>query len=207
MNTPRITRLGLTALVAAILAATLLAAALPYSARAQNEDVACRTTHIVREGDTKPRIAFTYDLRWREIAAANDMNLEETPAVGDRLCIPFADEDDDSDTNDNGNTNSQTLVVFPEGERSAVIQVSITGGRITVHTDNFNNDHNYLVKVRPSDVGVGGWVKLGTIGVDEDESENFSFNVPNALDDEAFLSVCLKDQASDELVCRAVVNP
>ena len=207
MNTPRISRAVAAVLMAAVLMAITLAAALPQTVQAQS-DAACRTFHLVREGETKPRIAYTYGLRWKEIAAANDMKTEDRLEVGVRLCIPEESSDNDNDNdNDNSSNNSQTRVDFPDGERNAVIQISITGGRVSIHTDNFNDDHVYLVKVRPADQGVGGWSKLGTIDVDEDRNQNFSFNVPNSLDDEAFLSVCLKDQATDELVCRSAVNP
>jgi hypothetical protein len=182
-----------------LLVVAILAMALPQSGLAQTT---CRTYHTVREGDTKPYIAHTYGVKWSEIAAANDLSVEEKPAVGMQLCIPEA-------TSDNETTGGKpkTQVDEPEGEGSAVIQISISGGRISVHTDNFNKDHLYLVKTRDVDAGTGSWYKLGNISVQEDESQSFSFNIPQDLRDEPVLSVCLKDQTSDELICQSVSNP
>ena len=182
----------------ALLVLAILTMALPQAGRAQDT---CRTFHLVREDDTKPSIAHTYGLKWKRIAAANDLSVEANPTVGSQLCIPEADSDDE----DTGQP--KTLVDEPEGERNAVIEISITGGRIRLHTDNFNDDHVYLVKARDVDQGISGWYRLGVISVQEDESETFSFDVPQDLRGEPILSVCLKDQTTDELVCRSTVNP
>ena len=182
----------------ALLVVAILTMALPQTSLAQTT---CRTYHLVREGDTKPYIAHTYGLKWNEIAAANDLSVEEKPAVGTQLCIPEPSEEDD----DTGQPKKQ--VDEPKNEGDAVIEMDISGSRISVHTDNFNNDHVYAVKVRDVDSGTGGWYKLGVITVQEDESQTFSFNVPQDLRAEPALSVCLKDQTSDELVCQSVSNP
>jgi hypothetical protein len=182
----------------ALLVLAILTMALPQAGLAQT---ACRTYYTVREGDTKPSIAHTYGVKWSEIAAANDLSVEGNPPVGVQLCIPEV-----SSENETTGGQPKTQVNEPKNEADAVIQISISGGRISIHTDNFNNDHIYLVKARDVNSGAGGWYKVGTISVQEDESQSFSFSVPQDLRDEPVLSVCLKDQTSDELICSSVTN-
>jgi hypothetical protein len=175
-----------------ILALAILAAAAPQTANAQTT-ATCRTFYVFREGDTKPRVAHTFDVPWREIADANDLNTTEKVAVGTRLCIPEGEDDGDQST--------------PAGSSNADILISIAGNTIRLSVDDFSNRHTYLVKARSADEGIGGWTKLGRIQVARNDAQSFSFSLPNDLRDAARLSVCLKDQTTDELICRNVVNP
>lgn len=186
----------------ALLLLALLAAALPQAAHAQTQTI-CRTYHLVREGNTKPFIANTYGVKWKEIAAANDLNVEAKPEVGSQLCIPEVSNDEEKDVVTRG---PKKLVSQPDDESRAIIEITTSGGQIRIHTDNFNNDHVYLAKARAAD-GTSGWYRLGIISVPEDDSKNSSFNIPQDLRSESGFHVCLKDQTTDELVCRSTVNP
>lgn len=195
---PRILAAGL----ALALSFALMAAALPKPAQA---DVICKAYHLVREGDTKPRIAYTYFLRWKQIAAANGLKPADKLVVGARLCIPDEASRRDRGTAP-GSSSDKTLVDYPEGEKNALIEITISNGKVRIHTNDFSDDHGYLVKARDVDQGIGGWFRLGIINVDEDEDQRFSFDVPSALRGEPVLRVCLKDQSNDELICRWVYN-
>jgi hypothetical protein len=169
---------------------TFLAASLPQQAQAQAN---CRTIHIVREGDTKPFIAHTYDLRWREIADANDVNRADKVTVGQQLCIPEGDDDERPNR--------------PAGDSDATYSLTISGGRIFISLSKFSQNYVYLVKARGANVGAGGWYNLGRIQVSRNQDFSTSFTVPNDLRDVQFISVCLKDQSTDELICRNAANP
>lgn len=173
-----------------VLALAILAALAPQTAQAA---VTCRSFYVFREGDTKPYIAHTYDLSWKEIAKANNMNSSDKVKVGDRLCIPEGEAAD---------------LVTPAGSSKAKIRVSIVGGNtIRISVDDFSQRHSYLVKVRSSSAGIGDWTKLGRIQVVKNDAQNYTFSIPNDLRDAAILNVCLKDMTTDELICRNAGNP
>lgn len=193
-----------------LMALALVAATFPQPAFAQA--VTCRTYYIVKEGDTTPYIAHTFGLKWIQIAAANKLEKGEKPAVGARLCIPPEDfkadttggtrntRDDDDDRPSNRRRN------VPESDPRAQISASASGGRIHITLARFEEDHEYRVKVRDASVGVGGWKTLGRITVDDDDRQTYSYDIPDELEDVLYLSVCLKDQRTDELICRVVLN-
>jgi hypothetical protein len=178
--------------MAVMITLAILTAASPQPAQAATT---CQTYHWVREGDTTPYIAHTYLLKWREIAEANDLDIGEKPEVGQRLCIPAVDEE-----------SSKTEVVQPVDEEKANITVNIFGGRIYLSLSKFKSGHVYLVKARDAEIGVGGWQKMDRVKIEKKESYDLSFSVPKALRDVRVLNVCLKDQSSDELICRANFN-
>lgn len=180
----------------------MLAAILPQSAQAAT----CRAYYTVRDGDTTPYISQTFNLKWRDIAGANDMEPSDKLTVGQRLCIPpeSASTKEESSTTTGGN---KTKVRVPDTDKKAVVLVSITAGRIGLTTKSFSVDHTYLVKARDADTGVGGWYKIDVITVKKSKTQNFGFNVPSDLRSTPMLSVCLKDLYTDELICRASINP
>jgi LysM repeat protein len=189
-----------------LLVLTFVVAALPQQ-RAQAA-VTCVTYYWFKEGDTTPYIAHTFGLKWKEIALANDMDPWDKPEVGQRLCIPAPNTTTTTTkkTGTSEETTSGVRVEQPADEDNAVISASISGYKITVSTNKFVEDHIYLVKVRDVKVGVGGWTKLGTISVDKKTSQTFSFTEPSDLKQFTHLSVCLKDQVTNELICRTAVN-
>lgn len=184
---------ALSLILALAILAAILAAAVPQTANAQTT-ADCRTFYVVREGDKKPFIAHTFDVPWLEIAEANDMKSADKIQAGDRLCIPEGEFSDE---------NQET----PAGSGNADILVSIIGNSIRLSVDDFSNPHAYLVKARASDSGIGGWTRLGRIQIAKNDAQNFSFSLPDDLRDAARLSVCLKDQTTDELICRTAANP
>jgi LysM repeat protein len=180
----------------------MLAAILPQSAQAAT----CRAYYTVRDGDTTPYISQTFNLKWRDIANANDMAPSDKIKVGQRLCIPpeSASTKEESTTTTGGN---KTKVRVPDTDSKAVVLVSIAGGRIGLTTKSFSVNHTYLVKARDATTGIGGWYKIEVINVKKSKTQNFNFNVPKDLRSSTTVSVCLKDLYTDELICRASINP
>lgn len=187
----------------ATLVLAMLAAFLPQSALAATS---CASYYTVASGDTTPYISQRFGFKWKDIAKANDMTPEDKPSAGQVLCIPpLSKSTKDSSTSSGSNTGVK--VTQPEDESSAVFSVSISGHRVYTTLSNFNDDHVYLVKVRDSKTGIDGWYNLGRIKIISDSSQSFSFQVPNDLRGTLYLSVCFKDQTTNELVCRHAINP
>jgi hypothetical protein len=178
--------------ISLFLTLAFLVAALPQTAQAAT--VTCQTYHFVREGQTKPYIAHTYNVRWKAIASANHMDKSEKPEVGQKLCIPPV-----------SSKNSNKTVV-PKSDTSANVQVNISAGKIYLTLSGFSENHTYLAKARGLNGGAGGWYRLGFFDVKKNKTQYFSFYVPNDLRDETYVNVCIKDQSTDELVCRTVKN-
>lgn len=80
-------------------------------------------------------------------------------------------------------------------------------GKIYISLTGFNQKHVFLLKARDAKQGVGGWKNLGKVRVDKKTSLATNFAIPKALSNNIYLNVCIKDQTSDKLTCRAVVNP
>jgi LysM repeat protein len=189
--------------ISAGLSMALLAAVLPQPAQAATT---CRAYYTVRNGDTTPYISQTFNLKWRDIAKANDMAPTDKLTVGQRLCIPPESASTKSETSSTAGGN-KTKVQVPETDKKAVVLISISAGRIGLTTKSFSVDHTYLVKARDANTGVGGWYKIDVITVKKSKTQNFDFNIPSDLRSTSKLSICLKDIYTDELICRQTVNP
>ena len=191
-------QLNIVVLALSLLAAiALLMALFPQPAQAAT----CVAYYVVQEGDTTPKIAHTFNLKWGDIADANDLDPGDKLVVGDRLCIPPGSKDESS------STGGGTSTFLPDTDSKAKFSVYISSGKMHLSLSKFSINHVYLVKVRDVAVGVDGWEKLEKIKVKKKTTYNLVLNVPKDLRNTLFLSVCLKDQTSDELVCRTAINP
>jgi LysM repeat protein len=189
--------------ISATLVLAMLAAFLPQTALAATT---CESYYTVESGDTTPYISQRFGFKWRDIAKANDMTPEDKPSVGQVLCIPPLSKSS-RESSTSGSTTTGVKVSQPDDESRAVFSVSITGRRIFTTLSNFNNDHVYLAKVRDAKIGIDGWYNLGRMSIVSDSSQSFSFPVPTDLRNTLNLSVCFKDQTTNELVCRKALNP
>jgi len=187
----------------ATLVLAMLATFLPQSALAATT---CASYYTVASGDTTPYISQRFGFKWKDIAKANDMTPEDKPSAGQVLCIPPLSKST-KESSTSGSSNTGVKVNQPEDESSAVFSVSINGRRVYTTLSNFNDDHVYLVKVRDAKIGIDGWYKLGRISIISDSSQSFSFPIPTDLRNTLNLSVCFKDQTTNELVCRHAFNP
>jgi transposase len=191
-------------LFSAMFVLAFLAAALPGAAKAATT---CQAYYTVKEGDTTPYISHTFGFKWKDIATANDMDPWEKLEVGQRLCIPPADQSTKNKSDEDTSTSNKKTHDFPEDEKNAKYTLYISAKRIYLTISKLADNHNYLVKVRDAYSGVGGWSKLGYIEVDKKKEASFSYVVPDDLRTTVTLSVCLKDLASDDLICRTALNP
>ena len=189
---PRLKRkFGLFTLTLSIfLMLSLIAAALPQPVQAQ---VTCVTYHTVKAGDTTPKIAKTYDLKWKEIALANKLTYPYNLKVGQRLCIPpkgaFGADPGAAPTSP-----------------SAKVTITAINGWIHITASNAAAKNVYIAKVRRTEVGVGGWHKLGVVRLPKTTTIKQSFPVPTELRRAVYLTVCLKNATTDEMICRSIIN-
>lgn len=183
MNSKRMIRIG----VIAVFALVSILAPLAFAAPAQAA-VVCRAYHTVVEGDRTPTIAHTYGLRWREIAKANNLEDMEKLIVGTVLCIPS----DDAITNQN--KPKTTLIAYTVNHR---LTLTASGG---------DHKYVYIVKVRDLTSGVGSWEKIGRLKVNKKSTATASFTIPDKFKSAIYLEVCLKNQTTDEKICRTVLR-
>ena len=188
-------------LLSALLVLTFLAVAMPQSAQAAT----CAAYYTVHEGDTTPYISHTFGFKWKDIATANDMEPWEKLTVGQRLCIPPAEKS--TKKTSTSSEKSGVKVSQPEDESNAKFLVNISAGRIYADLSKFSEEHVYLAKVREVYTGIDGWYNLGYITIKKKSNQSFSWAVPRDLRSTRVLSVCFKDQTTDELICRSAVNP
>lgn len=165
----------------------LVAAAIPRPALAAT----CVAYYVVRKGDTTARIAHTFDLKWKQIAVANDLDQPYELEVGQRLCIP----PEDSRT-EPGVVTSKTKMA-----------VSATSTRVAITLSGLSTKSVFYVKVRDASVDVRGWYKIGTFKIGKNAERTYSYAVPKELASATFLTVCLKNATTDELICRNVYYP
>jgi LysM repeat protein len=176
-----------------LLVIAILASALPRPVFAAK---ACQSYYTVQAGDTTPYIAHTHYLKWQDIAEANGMKTSDRIMVGQQLCIPA------SKIIPGGKP-----LTTPTSDKYANLHVSIFGGRISFSLSRFYQEHVYLVKVRDPAVGIKGWSKVGYIRIKKTTSASAVFEVPKSLRYIPNLWVCLKDQTTNELICRLAFNP
>ena len=172
-----------------IIVLSLFLAAIPQPAQAAT----CRTYHYVRSGDTTVSIAKTYGLKWREIADANNLDYPYDLDVGDRLCIPFKDEDKDEDDADD--TEFRLSIVATHN----AINVTVSGLNV--------KKASFKIRARNSTTGVGGWVTLGTFKAKKKDTKKMVYTIPAELRSSLYIQVCLKNQTTDELTCKTVIHP
>jgi LysM repeat protein len=171
--------------VAILIVLSMLLGAFPKPAQAAT----CRTYYTVKEGDTKTSIAKKFGLDWTEIADANDMKVTEKPQVGDRLCIPFKDDEDQA------NPNMRLRVAATH----TVLTLTITGLS--------DKKGVFIVRVRDARVGVGGFYKLGRMKAKKSTTNKATFAIPKELSKTLYLQVCAKNSSTDEMICHTVLHP
>jgi len=183
MKTNRFTLLRHT--LAILIVLSMLLGAFPRPALAAT----CESYYTVKSGDTKTSIAKKFGLDWSDIADANDMDNSDKPKVGDRLCIPFKDDEDQA------NPNMRLRV----GVTHTALTLTITGMS--------DKKAVFIVRVRDARVGIGGFYKLGRMKAKKSSTNKATFAIPKELNKILYLQVCVKNSSTDEMICRTVLHP
>jgi LysM repeat protein len=183
---------------AILIALALIAGTLPLSASAATK---CVAYYTVQEGDTTPKISKTFGLKWREIAKANDLELAWKPVPGTNLCIPA----EGSATSGTSGSGISTTTSVPS-DSNASFSAQAAGNKITITGAGFKNKQVFNVKVRDAGQNSGGWVKVGLFKIPKNTTKTQSYVLPDALRDDLYLQICLKNASTDELICRKVLH-
>lgn len=171
-----------------LIALALIAVAFPQNAQAYPY-YHCKAWHIVKEGDSTPKISHTYGLKWREIARANNLRVPTKLTVGQRLCIP-------SDrTIVNALTPSTATKNVTVGSRNNLIWVKASG---------FDKKNLFYVKVRDITSGAGDWHRLGRLKVNRWSMATSYYRLPEELRSSINMQVCLKNANTNKTICRTV---
>lgn len=183
MNISRLARLSLVAILVLVSVLGSLAYAIPAQA-AQ----ACRTWYVIQDGDTTAKIAHLFDLRWREIARANNLTYPYKLRTIERLCIPS------DDTIETQNKPATTMTASTYNNR---LSITATGG---------SNKSMFYVRVRDVSTSVGKWYKLGSFKVNKKSTGKAAFIIPKELRSAIYLEVCLKNAVTDDAFCKTVLR-
>lgn len=170
--------------LAILIVLSMLLAASPQTAQAAT----CDTYYRIKSGDTKSSIAELFDLKWSEIADANDLRSGYIPKVGQRLCIPESNNNEDNPNVKLSATSTHTLLTL----------------KITGLSD---KKAVFVIRTRDSRVGVNGWYMLGRMKAKKNTTNKDVFAIPTQLLKTTYLQVCAKNQTTNEMVCRTVIHP
>jgi len=163
-----------------------LAAALPQPVQAASAP--CVTYYTYKKGDKTYSVAKTFGLAWWEIGLANNLKYPYIPTVGQRLCIP-----------PQGWAESQPTVT---GYMSAISK----GSKLTVTASGFTTRYLWMVKVKDSTGKVSGDFKVGRMLIPATTRVKAGFQLPAELRNSSLLTVCLKNQTTDEKICKNIVH-
>jgi LysM repeat protein len=166
--------------MSALLVVSLLAGAFPEVAQAAT--TTCQATHTVKSGETLSQIARNFGISLSRLAKANDLKSPYTIRVGQKLCIPVVA------------ANSSNFSWTP----------TYNGTQIAIKGSGFKKLATFFVKAREKDKSA--YEKVSTAVTDKNGNMNVRFRVPQELRNKPALSICLKDNITNKLVCKRVLN-
>ena len=164
--------------ISAVLLLAVLVAALPQQAQAAS----CMKYYTVQKGDKKGTIADEFEVKWIEIAQANNLARDYQLAVGDVLCIPFP--------------YSVTL--------KNNLSVLSLNNLVRVTANDFPSKGSYFVNIRDITSGLGKLYKLGRMKISKEKASTADFILPKDLRSAIYLQVCVKHGTTDKTVCKLV---
>lgn len=173
------------------IALALALAALPAPAQAAG---ICLSYYTVQEGDTTPKIAQSYGIKWREIAEANNMKPPYKIKTGDVLCVPA----------EGGPATAGAAVITSSSDYAVSVVNALISVKITAGND--EKKEIYTIKVRDGNRSIGGWYKLDTVKIKKNDTLLRYFSVPKELRSSLYLQVCIKNNVNDELTCKTVLR-
>jgi hypothetical protein len=141
----------------------------------------------VEAGDTLTYLGNLYNIDWREIAEANDINEPYVLILGSVLCIPGGTKPSDTTTTTGTEGKEPTLVVVPQGTF------------IFVTVENFPPKTQYYVRVFPR----SGFVsyRIGHFLTNKEGDFSDWFKVPLFIPRTPSMAICVKNVWTDATSC------
>lgn len=97
------------------------------------------------------------------------------------------------------------LVDLKDMDDKASYSAYIRDGRIFITLENFQAKHVFKVKARDA-AKFKAWTTIGKVKVPKKTKVMAVFAVPKSLQKSMYIGVCLKEQTTDQLVCKNVLN-
>jgi LysM repeat protein len=183
-----LSRRSLQLFIGVLLALSLVVAAIPQNAQAYSYSY-CKTWYYVQEGDSTPKIAHKYGLKWREIARANNLRIPTKLTVGQRLCIP---------------TEGTVVNYLSPSTATKDVRVGSRNNLIWVKASGFDKQNLFYVKIRDITSGAGEWHRLGRLKINRWSIATSYYVLPEELRSSIYMQVCLKNAHTDKTICRTV---
>lgn len=178
---------ALSLFLALVILFTVLPAQRVYAA----ETFTCRLYHTVSANDTLNKIAKNYSVKFSDLVAANKLKEPYTIFVGQKLCIPKASK--------NG---AQGADKDAGAIKAHSFTVTHTKDGFVLRGLDFLKKSTYLVKVDDASTPEVVWVKLNKFKTGDKTSFTLRFQLPKELRNATYLNICLKNQITDQLVCK-----
>ncbi len=158
----------------------------PTSAAAQSR---CQDTYTVKYGDYLIKIATDYEgINFLDIARANDLEAPYTLTFGQKLCIP-----------------KQTVGASTGGTTTSITSSNFSlrkqGSKLRLSVENLQRNEIYFVKVADAGKSSLEWFKVGLLTTDRNREGKGTYSLPDKLASASALTVCLKNVATDDVIC------
>lgn len=157
-------------------------------------DYICARYHTVKTGDTLYALAVTYKVDFTDLVAANSLKDPFVIFIDQQLCIPAS--------------TSAVATTTPVGTtvaKGVTISVAHTEKGFTIRGAGLPKRANYIVKIDDaSEVGLV-YTILGKVATKNGTTFQNTFILPKELRGITMMSICLKNQMTDELTC--VLSP
>jgi hypothetical protein len=157
-------------------------------------DIVCARYHTVKSGDTLYALALTYKVEFADLVAANDLKDPYVIFIDQQLCIPASTT-----------AVATTTPVGTTVAKGVTISVAHTEKGFTIQGSGLPRRANYIVKIDDaSEVGLV-YTILGKVATKSGTTFKNTFVLPKELRGITMMSICLKNQMTDELIC--VLSP
>lgn len=180
-----------------VLAMALILASAPQPALAASiteaADADCKETYTVKSGDYLIKIADDYDVDWRDLAEANDLEAPYIVFLGMKLCIPAKSGSGSGSGSSGGSTSGSS--------GKASFTAVKNDNSLVISTSSFPTKSYYFVKVDDARNQRLEWHKIGTLRTGNETAVKESFRLPEELRNSNSFLVCLKNIYSDAQIC------
>lgn len=95
----------------------------------------------------------------------------------------------------------------PRKETGYTFNTWIRDYKVIVYLTGFTYKHVYQLKIRDVSKGAGAWYKVDMLHIRKGVTIYQGYYLPKALTYSRYLQICIKDQTTDQLICRKALNP